>query len=182
MTAMTPERFRLTAAWQRARARALRGATHCALCGGALRFDVRPRHRSRPPLTMFARSATLDLNTAADRAIALDPALLRPCHIKCNSSRGDGGRPRRRQGAPGAAACGHQLAPQLVRADPATRFGPPEAVSRTPHQTEPLAGAAVDLGRARHLSDRPTAPAANTLPASRWALFAIAMATVVSWR
>lgn len=123
MTAMTPERFRSTAAWQRARARALRGATHCAICSGALLFDVRPRHPLAPSADHVRPLATLDLNTAADRAIALDPALIRPCHIKCNSSRGDGGRPRRRKGRPQR---GH-VAPQLVRADPATQFGPPVA-------------------------------------------------------
>ena len=98
VTAMTPQRFRSTAAWQRARARALRGASHCAICGGPLRFDVRPRHPLAPSVDHVRPLAMLDLNTAADRAVALDPALLRPCHIGCNSTRANVGRrdqPRR---------------------------------------------------------------------------------------
>jgi len=131
VTAMTPQRFRSTAAWQRARARALSGATHCALCGGALRYDVRPTHPLAPSVDHVRPLEDLDLNTAADRAIALDPALLRPSHQSCNSARGNGGHSRRRRkGRPARRqhVVGLQLAPQLVRADPAIWLGPPKAV------------------------------------------------------
>jgi len=107
MAAMTPKRFRSTAAWQRARALALRGATHCALCGGALRFDVRPRHSLAPSVDHVRPLATLDLNSAEGRAVALDQALLRPCHVGCNSTRANvsrRGRPGRRRRNPARVA------------------------------------------------------------------------------
>lgn len=85
---MTPSQFRSTAAWQKARARALRGASVCHICGGLLRRDLDPRHPQSPSVDHVRPLATLDLSTHADRMIALDPSNLRPCHLGCNSSRG----------------------------------------------------------------------------------------------
>ena len=87
---MTAERFRGTAAWKRARKLALKGATHCALCNQELRFDVGPRHPLAPSVDHVTPLATLDLSTAAGRAVAVDQALLRVAHLGCNARRGAG--------------------------------------------------------------------------------------------
>jgi len=91
---MTAKQFRSTAAWQRARARVLRGATHCAKCGGALRRDLGPRHRLAPTVDHVRPLAYVDLGTPEGRALATDPANLRAMHYGCNASRGAGGRRR----------------------------------------------------------------------------------------
>jgi len=128
---MTPQRFRSSAAWQRARTRALRGATHCTLCGGALRFDVHPRHPLAPSVDHVRPLATLDLRQAADRAVALDQALLRPCHLGCNAGRGNNQGRRRRKGRPARRQHVAGLRPTLqVRADPLLWLGPPAVGSR----------------------------------------------------
>ena len=69
-------------AWKQARKRALRGATHCTICGGALDFDAPARSRWSPSVDHI-------------RALALggapfDPSNLRVAHYGCNSSRGKG--------------------------------------------------------------------------------------------
>ena len=94
---MTAKSFRSSAAWQRARARVLRGARVCSICGGALRFDVHPRHRLAPSVDHVRPLRQINLNTAEGRALAVDPAWLRATHLGCNAARGAGGRRRRRR-------------------------------------------------------------------------------------
>ena len=78
-------------AWKIARKKALRGATHCAICGRLLDFDAPARSKWAP---------------SVDHVHALvvggDPFAqtnLRPAHVGCNSSLGAvvGNRRRRRR-------------------------------------------------------------------------------------
>ena len=85
---MTATQFRGSAAWKRARVRALRGATCCEICGGAFPPGVRPRSRLAPSVDHVVELARLDLGSSAGRAMAVDPANLRVVHIGCNSRRG----------------------------------------------------------------------------------------------
>ncbi len=83
------------AAWRAARARALAGATHCYLCGGALDFNAPPRSPNSPSVDHVVPLKSIrGLPMSEQRRIALDPRLLRPCHLKCNSSRGAGRKPK----------------------------------------------------------------------------------------
>jgi 5-methylcytosine-specific restriction endonuclease McrA len=77
------------AAWRRVRALVLKDATVCAICGGALRRDVHPRHPKAPSVDhMIPLKATRALDAQSQRSMALDPALLRAVHYGCNSARG----------------------------------------------------------------------------------------------
>ena len=85
---MTPKQFRSSAAWQKARARALRGATTCSGCGRVLRTDLGPRHSSAPSVDHRIPLASIDLDTLEGRALAVDPEHLTVMCIGCNSKRG----------------------------------------------------------------------------------------------
>jgi 5-methylcytosine-specific restriction endonuclease McrA len=81
--------------WRTVRARVLRSATICALCGRALLPDAPPRSRwsthvdHRLPLAAFRR-----LDAETQRRLTLDPANLQATHAHCNTSKRD--RPQRR--------------------------------------------------------------------------------------
>lgn len=84
-----------TAAWRRARTRALRGATHCAECGRELDFAAPPRSRWAPSVD-HVRPLALGGEPFAQ-------ANLRVLHVGCNARLGGrlGARLRRRVVAPG---------------------------------------------------------------------------------
>jgi hypothetical protein len=80
-------------AYRKARERVLRDATVCHLCGGALDFDAEPRSRWAPSVDhVLPVSSLVDLDPRSARKLAVDPELLRPAHVGCNSRRGDGRR------------------------------------------------------------------------------------------
>jgi len=85
---MTAAEFRRTQAWRKVARLMREGATHCALCGEPLRFDTGHMHPLAPAVDHVRELATLDLDTAAGRADALDPRNLRVTHVSCNASRG----------------------------------------------------------------------------------------------
>jgi 5-methylcytosine-specific restriction endonuclease McrA len=53
-----------------------------------LRLDVGSRHRLYPSVDHVVPLVDLDLATAAGRALAVNPAMLRVTHRGCNASRG----------------------------------------------------------------------------------------------
>lgn len=92
---MTAAQFRSSPAWKRARARAIRGAVRCELCGGMLVPGAMPRTRWSATVDHVVPLARLDLSTAEGRKAALDPENLRVAHYGCNSRRGAGHRASR---------------------------------------------------------------------------------------
>jgi len=77
--------------WVKARAKALRGATHCAICGQPLDHQAPPRTRWSPSVDhVVPRSLGGSLT---------DPKNLRPVHYGCNSRRGNG-QPKARRRTP----------------------------------------------------------------------------------
>jgi hypothetical protein len=92
---VTPREFRSSIAWKRARANARRNATVCEICGGELRRDLGPRHKLAPSVDHVEPLARLNLNSSADRALAVSQNMLRVTHLGCNARRGAGQRQRR---------------------------------------------------------------------------------------
>lgn len=120
---MTAKQFRSTAVWQRARAVALRNASACAICHGALgplRTDLGPRHPLAPSVDHVRPLAGIDLATPEGRALAVDQALLRVAHYGCNARRGAARRRGNRPVARGVRR-NSQFGP---RADPNDWLGP----------------------------------------------------------
>ncbi|WP_373872341.1 HNH endonuclease signature motif containing protein [Acrocarpospora phusangensis] len=76
--------------WRRVRAAVLAASTTCWLCGRPIDLDLPVTHRM---------SATVDhVDPISLGGDPLNPALLRPAHRSCNSSRGNRPpKPRRRQ-------------------------------------------------------------------------------------
>ena len=82
------DRFRGTAAWKRARKIALRGATHCAICGGQLDFRASPRSKWAPSVDHVLPLSGFDLGTHEGRMMATNQAWLQVTHLGCNARRG----------------------------------------------------------------------------------------------
>lgn len=78
-------------AWNKARAKALANATHCAICGQPLDHTAPPRTRWSPTVDHIV--------PRSQGGSILDPKNLRPAHYGCNSRRKDG-QPRRRKPTP----------------------------------------------------------------------------------
>jgi hypothetical protein len=102
---VTPDQLRSSRAWKTVRARVLRHATGCEICGRPFMAGVKPRTRWAPSVDHVRPLHEIDLSTAEGRRMALDPSLLRAVHLGCNSRRGviraaavrrarDWGRPR----------------------------------------------------------------------------------------
>lgn len=89
---MTAAQFRSSPAWKRARARAIRGAVRCELCGGMLVPGAMPRTRWSATVDHVVPLSRLALDTAEGRRAAIDPGNLRVAHYGCNSRRGAGRR------------------------------------------------------------------------------------------
>jgi hypothetical protein len=85
---MNPSEFRSTSQWQRARERALRGATHCTICGRVLRTDLGPRNKAAPSVDHLVELDRLNLATEAGRRQACDQSMLRVACLSCNAKRG----------------------------------------------------------------------------------------------
>jgi 5-methylcytosine-specific restriction endonuclease McrA len=85
---MSPRQFRSTIAWQNARARVVKYATHCGLCGLPLVPDAPPRTRWSTSVDHRTPLHALNLSTAEGRALAVNPANLVAAHYGCNSRRG----------------------------------------------------------------------------------------------
>ena len=84
-------------AYRKARARVLRDATVCHLCGGPLDFDAPPRSKWAPSADhIYPLASMAGMDPRSARQLAVDPLALRPAHVSCNSSRGDGRRDRPR--------------------------------------------------------------------------------------
>jgi hypothetical protein len=82
-------------AWTQARARVLRGATVCHLCGGALDWDAPARSPKSPSVDHIIPVKSMrGMAPEARRRLLLDENLLRPAHYGCNASRGAGRRRR----------------------------------------------------------------------------------------
>jgi 5-methylcytosine-specific restriction endonuclease McrA len=86
---MTPQQFRSSAIWQKARAAVLSRSSHCALCGRPLYPTAPPRSRWSSSVDHVYPLHNVDLGTAAGRALATNPAALRAVHLGCNSKRGN---------------------------------------------------------------------------------------------
>ena len=100
---MTPgQQLRSSYAWKQARKRMLRSASFCAICGGALRPDLGPRHPLSPTVDHVVALSLLDLTSSYGRAMALDSRNLRVAHRGCNSRRGTGVKRAKRAKAPPA--------------------------------------------------------------------------------
>jgi hypothetical protein len=67
---------------------ALRNATHCAICGGPLCFDVSPRHRLAPSVDHVLPLCELNLTSVEGQRAALSQENLRVSHLGCNARRG----------------------------------------------------------------------------------------------
>ena len=84
--------------WRQVRARVLKDAQVCAICGGLLDFDAPARSpRSASVDHIFPVRAMRGMDRETRRRMLLDPQLLRPAHYGCNASRQDGRRERPRQ-------------------------------------------------------------------------------------
>jgi 5-methylcytosine-specific restriction endonuclease McrA len=95
VTVMTAKQLRSSPRWKCVRLQALRGATHCAICGGQLVPDAPPRS----PM-----SSSVDHRVAlANGGAPFDLSNLRVAHLGCNARRGTGRR--------GPAAAGHGRTP-----------------------------------------------------------------------
>lgn len=78
-------------AYRQVRARMVRDAQVCAICGGALDKSAPPRSPLSPSVDHILpvkRMRFLDAETR--RRLLVDPHGLRVTHLKCNSSRGAG--------------------------------------------------------------------------------------------
>ena len=82
------DRFRGTAAWKRARKIALRGATHCGICGGWLDFNAPSGSKWAPSVDHVLPLSGLDLGTHEGRMMATNQAWLQVTHLGCNARRG----------------------------------------------------------------------------------------------
>jgi len=80
------------AAWRRVRARVLRDAQFCWICGLPLDFEAPARSRWSPSVDhiLSLRSMRGVIDPELRDQLRLDPAGLRPVHLGCNSRRGDG--------------------------------------------------------------------------------------------
>lgn len=86
---MSKHTYQLKSAdWVKTRARILKTATHCALCG-------QPLDHTAPPRTRWSASVDHIVPRSLGGSI-LDPKNLRPVHYGCNSRRGNG-QPRHRK-------------------------------------------------------------------------------------
>jgi 5-methylcytosine-specific restriction endonuclease McrA len=84
---MTAKQFRSTHRYKQARARFLRSATVCAICGGPFVAGVPPRSRWAVSVDHERPLSELDLATAEGRALAMDQRYWRAAHVGCNSRR-----------------------------------------------------------------------------------------------
>jgi 5-methylcytosine-specific restriction endonuclease McrA len=97
---MTPREFRNLHVWKLTRAAVLKSASHCALCGVELLFDVPPKSKWAPSVDHVVPLSRLPLDTAEGRAAALDRDNLRAVHVGCNGRRGNGTRRVRVESSP----------------------------------------------------------------------------------
>ncbi len=84
-------------AWRRARQRVLSESEVCAICGLPIDPEAPPKSRWSASVDhVIPLAAMRDLDPSEQRALALDPELLRVAHVSCNSKRGAGRRVERR--------------------------------------------------------------------------------------
>ena len=78
-------------AWRRVRARVLRGAQACAICGLPLDFDAPPRSRWAPSVDhVLSVKALQGVDGATRERLLLDERNCRCVHFGCNARRGAG--------------------------------------------------------------------------------------------
>lgn len=77
-------------AWRTVRAAVLAQSNICINCGKPINLELSGRHPQGPSVDhRIPISHTRGLLPAEQRRMALDPALLAPSHLACNSRRGN---------------------------------------------------------------------------------------------
>jgi 5-methylcytosine-specific restriction endonuclease McrA len=75
--------------WEKTRARVIKNAQVCAICGRSLNPDAPPRSAWSTSVDhKVPRAAFLGLDLRTQRHLTLDPSNLQAVHAKCNSKKG----------------------------------------------------------------------------------------------